>query len=205
MRTVASWPPVARDTLAVVEAYTRVLGWPLLVGTTFVPPDRAAAELTALPDILLSTPCSAFDAVKVSHAVGMEAMVLFGRRDLGPVPCLVARRDHVILLVQAGTGGPLSELEGVVSVEAGPGGRLVLPPSSGHQWDTPPWAITSEKPCRLPEGRALAESLVDAQRLFGGIATSPRQEDSAIGRASAHSCRGTAPPSAIHPAGSGSS
>ncbi|MER5617738.1 hypothetical protein [Streptomyces sp. NPDC002215] len=187
-----------------MEAYNQVLGWPLLVGTTFMPPDRAAAELTK-HRAELSTPCSAFDAVTVSHAVGMEALVLFGRRHVGPVPCLVERRDYVILLVQAGTGAPLERLEGVLSVEAGPGGRLVLPPSSGRQWDTPPWAITSDKPCRLPEGLALAESLADAQRLFGGPATSPRQEGSAIGQASARSGRGAAPPSAVRPTGSGSS
>lgn len=205
MRTVASWPPVARNTLAVMKAYDRVLGWPLLVGTTFMPPERAVAELTKHRDTELSTPCAAFDAVTVSHAVGMEAMVLFGRRDLGPVPCLVERRDHVILLVRAGTGAPLSELEGVVSVEAGPGGRLVLPPSSGRQWDTPPWAITSDRPCRLPEGPALAKSLADAQRLFGGRAASPWHEGSAIGHTSARSGQGAAPPSAVRPAGSGSS
>jgi hypothetical protein len=191
MRTVASWPPAAHDTLAVAEAYTQVLGWPLIAGTTFVSPDRAAAEL-ADPDTQtqLSTPCSAFDAVTVARAVGTGAMVLFERRGLGPVPCMIEGHDRVVLLVRAGTGRFLSGLEFVVGVEAGSGGRLVLPPSSGRWWDTPPWALTAEKPCRLPDGSALVPSFVDALRLRGNGPSSTW---------------GGAPPSAGCPARPGSS
>ncbi|MFE4333237.1 hypothetical protein ACFRQM_28605 [Streptomyces sp. NPDC056831] len=170
MRALASWPPKARDTRAIVEAYQRVLGWPLIVGTTFVSPDRAAAELAESPDVQLSTPCSAFDAVTVSHAVGMEIMLLLGRRDVGPVPCLTVHRDQAILLVQAGTGGVFAGLENV-SVEAGSGGRLILPPSSSRQWDTPPWDIKAEAPCPLLAGPVLAPCIHDALRLFGVCST----------------------------------
>ncbi|MFF8917818.1 hypothetical protein ACF08M_32065 [Streptomyces sp. NPDC015032] len=201
MSTVASWPPLAKDTRAVVEAYDRVLGWLLITDTTIVSQGQAVHEMTERPDTLLSTPCSAFDAVKVPYEVGMESMVLFGRRDVGPVPCLIERKNHVILLVRAGTGQPLSDLADGVSVEAGSGGRLVLPPSAGHRWDTPPWAITSEDPCQLPDGAALVPCLVDALRLFG----SPRPADPGTSRASARCSQGFSPPPTIRPAGLGSS
>jgi hypothetical protein len=154
----------------VVEAYERVLGWPLLAGATFVSPDRAAAELAECPDNQLSTPCSAFDAVTVSHVVGMESMLLLGRRDLGPVPCLIAHPDQAILLIKAGTGRVFAGLENV-SVESGSGGRLILPPSSSRQWDTPPWDIKAEAPCPLLDGAALAPCIHDALRLFGVCST----------------------------------
>ncbi|MGY3676592.1 hypothetical protein [Streptomyces sp. TE33382] len=204
MNAVSQWPPTTLDTPAVVEAYTRVLGWPLIAGSTFVSPHRAAADLVARPDTELSTPCSAFDAIRVSHAVGMEAMVLLGRRDVGPVPCLIENHNHVILLVKAGTGGPLSELEGV-SVEAGSGGRLVLPPSTGRRWDTPPWNIQSETPCQLPAGPALAPTISNALRLFGSAPPSISADGQPLSPCHDTPAQGAASTPTTQPAAPGSS
>jgi hypothetical protein len=167
MKTLADWPPRASDTTATIQAYERVLGWLLIAGSTVMSQDRAIAELKARPAPGLSTSCSAFDAVTVSHAVGIETMVLLDRSGLGPVPCLIAQTDQAVLLVQPGTGGALARLEGV-SVESGPGGRLDLPPSSSRRWDTPPWDTKSRRALSLLAGSELMPYVRDALRLFGG-------------------------------------
>lgn len=166
MRALADWPPRAADTSATVQAYERVLGWPLIIGSTLVSWDRAVAEMAARPRAGLSTSCSAFDAVTVSHAVGIETMVLLDRSGVGPVPCLIAHPNRAVLLVQAETGGAFAGLEDV-SVESGPGGRLALPPSSRWRWDTPPWDIKAQEAVPLLAGSKLAPYVHNALRLFG--------------------------------------
>ncbi|MFE7331575.1 hypothetical protein ACFU8W_43080 [Streptomyces sp. NPDC057565] len=103
----------------------------------------------------------------VPRVVGMEAMVLLGRRDMGPVPCLIASQDQATLLIRAGTGRVFAGMENV-RVESGAGGRLILPPSSGWRWDTPPWDARTEAPCPLLDGTELVGCVRDALRLFGG-------------------------------------
>ncbi|WP_424862895.1 hypothetical protein [Streptomyces sp. MMS24-I29] len=167
MKAVASWPPVASDMGAVVEAYERVLCWPLLVETTLLSWDRAAAELRKGPGSLLSTTCSAMDTVTVPREVGLETMVLLGRRDMGPVPCLISPQDQATLLIRAGTGNAFAGMENI-RVESGAGERLILPPSSGWRWDTPPWDARTRAPCPLLDGTELVGCVRDALRLFGG-------------------------------------
>lgn len=123
-----------------------------------------ATELEESPGIQLSTPCSAFDAVTVPPTVGLEVQLLLGCRDLSPVPCLTKDHDHVVFLVRARTGSTLAEIKNV-SAESGSGGRLVLPPSSGGQWDTPPWEAGTEAQRQLTSGTLLAPCIRDALQL----------------------------------------
>ncbi|MFF4096496.1 hypothetical protein ACFYYY_22280 [Streptomyces sp. NPDC001834] len=109
------------------EAYERVPCWPLFVGTTLLSGDRAPAELTHNPGSRLSTTCSAVDAVTVPYGVGLETMVLLGRRDMGPVPCLISHQDQATLLVRAGTDRTFAGIENI-QVKSGTGGRLLTHP-----------------------------------------------------------------------------
>ncbi|MFF2013820.1 hypothetical protein ACFVWY_32800 [Streptomyces sp. NPDC058195] len=195
MNSYAKWPPLARDTQALVTAYEQVLNWLLRVENSIVSADRAIAELTTDPNTQLATYCSAFDAVTVPHAVGMEAMVLFGRQKLGPVPCLVADSSHVVLLVEAGTGRPLSDLADSVTVAAGPGESLALPPTTGLRWDTFPWSTQDSAPCPLPGGPSLRPCLADALRLHAGACVpSPPLAPASVGASSEISRQGAFPP-----------
>ncbi|MFJ7412825.1 hypothetical protein ACIQWZ_18710 [Streptomyces sp. NPDC098077] len=142
------------------------MGWPLIVHSTFVTPDRAVAELADAPGTELSTPCCGFDAVSVPSAVGLEALVLAGRRDVGNPPCLVVPDEVAVFLVRPGSADDLLRLAGV-SVESGPGGRLMLPPAGGARWDTPPWRIREEAPCQLDDSTGFAACVTDAFRLLG--------------------------------------
>ncbi|WP_406186271.1 hypothetical protein [Streptomyces sp. NBC_01006] len=167
MSAVTQWPPKTRDTGAVIAAYERVLGWPLIVDATLVSAERATAELRGNTGAELSTTCSAFDAVTVSYPVGVDMLVLLGRQDLDLVPCLTDGHDQAVFLVRAGSGEALTAMAGV-SVDSGPGGRLVLPPSPRRRWDTPPWSARAEEPSALPAGTEIEPCLRAALRLFGG-------------------------------------
>lgn len=170
MTTAVTWPPRTRDTGSVIAAYDRVMGWPLIVHSTFVTPGRAISELSDAPGTELSTPCCGFDAVSVPSAVGLEALVLAGRRDLESPPCLVVPDEVAVFLVRPGSADELLKLA-AVSVESGPGGRLILPPAGGARWDTPPWRIREERPCQLPDGTEFAACVTDAFRLLGPVDT----------------------------------
>lgn len=163
MTSATTWPPRTRDTDSVIAAYDRVMGWPLIVHNTFVSPDRAAAELADDPGVVLSTPCCGFDAVSVPPAVGLDALVLAGRRGLESPPCLVIPDQLVVFLVRPGSADHLLRL-GSVCVESGPGGRLVLPPAGGARWDTPPWRTREEARCQLLDGADFAACVTDAFR-----------------------------------------
>ncbi|MFE6272289.1 hypothetical protein ACFVQ9_26250 [Streptomyces goshikiensis] len=166
MTAVTQWPPRARDTRAVLQTYDQVLGWPLIVDDAFVSARCAFVALELTPDAVVSTTCSAFDAVTMPHAVGADLLVLLGRSDLEQVPALTDGHEQVVVLVAAGTASGLASLEGV-SVDSGPGGRLILPPSTGRRWDTPPWDLRTEGPCPLPDGTAIESALRTALRVFG--------------------------------------
>ncbi|MFJ7589571.1 hypothetical protein ACIQZO_19755 [Streptomyces sp. NPDC097617] len=166
MTAVAQWPPRTRDTRASLEAYERVLGWPLIVDDTLVSARCASAALELSLDAVVSTTCSAFDAVTVPYAVGADLLVLLGRGALDQVPALAYGREQVVVLVAAGTGSGLKSMAGVL-VESGPGGRLILPPSPRRRWDTPPWSPRAEEPCPLPTGGAIETPLRIALRSFG--------------------------------------
>lgn len=170
MTAPTTWPPRTRDTHSVIAAYDRVMGWPLIVHSTFVTADRATAELADDPGVALSTPCCGFDAVSVPPAVGLEALVLAGRRELENPPCLVIPDQLVVFLMRPGSADHLLRL-GSVSVESGPGGRLLLPPAGGARWDTPPWKIREEEPCQLLDGPGFAACVTDAFRLLGEVDT----------------------------------
>ncbi|MFE5517324.1 hypothetical protein ACFQ9Q_06245 [Streptomyces virginiae] len=166
MTALAQWPPRTRDTRAVVETYERVLGWPLIVDDTLVSATCASATLERNPDSMLSTTCSAFDAVTVSYSVGADLLVLLGRHNLEPVPALTDGHDRTVVLVAASTGAALASLTGVL-VDSGPAGRLSRPPSPRWRWDTPPWNVRAQEPYPLLTAVEIEPSLSTAVRSFG--------------------------------------
>ncbi|MFD6182008.1 hypothetical protein [Streptomyces goshikiensis] len=169
MNTVSQWPPRTRDVQATVEAYERVLGWPLIVNATLVSAQRALAVLACDLDATLSVPCSGFDAVSMPYRVGVELLVLLGRQGTDHVPALINAEVDVVFLVQLATGTELAEMPGV-SIASGPGGRLFVPPSHGWHWDTPPWQPRAAQAVELLPGREIASPLRTALRMTNGTA-----------------------------------
>ena len=85
------------------------------------------------------------------------------------MPCVLFG-DKGTFLVAAGTAEELTELAGV-EILAGPGARIVLPPTNGARWDTPPWSPTERTPLTLPGAGVLRPGLRDGLRLWAGRGT----------------------------------
>ncbi|WP_189829122.1 hypothetical protein [Streptomyces subrutilus] len=121
-----------------MAAYTR-LGWP---HTT---PDPAGAEPgggdgTSASGCRVVTDCSGADFVRLPYAAGSDALVRLERvvGAVGIVPAMRVDRHRIVLVVRAGSAPELAGLPGV-EVLSGPDTRVLLPPSPGIVWDTPPW------------------------------------------------------------------
>ncbi|MEU8889843.1 hypothetical protein [Streptomyces sp. NPDC048442] len=170
MRTATAWPPRAGDHTSLVRAYADLLDWRLVVDD---------GEVSAgFENAVIHTGCAGFDAVALPRPVGNQVLIRLESGGLGPVPSLITAAQ-VTFLVQAGTGTVLGGPPDVV-VFSGSKARLVLPPSPGVRWDTPPWSPARPEPLALLDGEQVRTAVLDALRLCNRP-------------------RGTAPPSAGAP------
>lgn len=155
MRTATAWPPRASDHASLVRAYSGLLDWRLVVEDTVV---SAGFE-----NAVISTGCEAFDAVTLPRPMGNQVLIRLECGGLGPVPSLVTA-SKVTFLVQAGTGAVLGGPPDV-EVFSGSEHQLVLPPSPGVRWDTPPWSPACPVPLALLDGGQVRVAVLDALRL----------------------------------------
>ncbi|GLF98138.1 hypothetical protein [Streptomyces yaizuensis] len=156
--TTSPWPPRSADATGLLTAYTGLLSWPLLADRVPVAAD-AGTVLTRLRNTEWSVLCGdRFDAVSVPAVAGRETALLLERdEDLQRagtvVPCLVAG-DQRFFFVRPGTAPRVPGAE-VLSGES----RVVLPPTFGLRWETPPWARAGRRPLDLPDGQVLTRWL----------------------------------------------
>ena len=129
-------------------------------------PGEFLNELEAAPGAALITPTVAFDALVVSHQLGMRAVAELER--LAPVPCIVAP-GHAVILVLPGTGGDAVDgMVEFVEVRTGPEGWIALPPTRGLVWDTPPWFGRTDVAVPLVHGGDVGRHLWFACRTEAG-------------------------------------
>lgn len=161
------WPPRTRDGSALVHAYTDLLAWSLLAGSDCLSADEAAHLLNTDPHAVVETPCDKFDAVRVSCAVGRDALMWLDRKS-ADVPLIPSFQDgiSVTFLVRPGAARHLQGLD-AVSVVSGPDGRIALPPTPGVRWDTPPWHAMTPVPIELADAQSLQTVLERALHLHG--------------------------------------
>ncbi|MEV4868598.1 hypothetical protein [Streptomyces syringium] len=165
MTRTSVWPPTTHDPSAVLHAYADLLRWPLHVGGQPVTAEQAECLLAAGPETALETTGSLFDTVTVAYALGLETLVRLDRMPQAPpVPCFTDGRSTVTFLLTPGAGEGLA---GLGAVRVGAGGPVVLPPSAGLRWDTPPWDCTVPQQLELPTAGELAPALRAALRLYG--------------------------------------
>ncbi|MFJ2744773.1 hypothetical protein ACIO3O_34530 [Streptomyces sp. NPDC087440] len=172
--TATAWPPRASDHPGLVRAHADLLDWRLIVDEAG---DSAESE-----NVVIRTGCEAFDGVTLPRPAGHQ-LLLQVSRGRGPVPSLIPEA-HTTLLVQAGTGQVLGDPPDV-QIRSGPRVNLVLPPSPGVRWDTPPWSPARPEPLPLPllDGAQPLTALWHALRLCN------------------RPCRGAPPPPGGAPAG----
>ncbi|WP_155060237.1 hypothetical protein [Streptomyces blattellae] len=170
MITAYAWPPRTSDRFALADAYVNLLDWPLYIGSERVLLEAAEASFDHSPHTRLTAACSSFDGVSVPRAAAMDALIRLERNhgDGGtpPVPCVLFG-DRGTFLAAAGTAERLSDLAGV-EVVSGPEAHIVLPPTSGAHWDTPPWSPVEREPLALPGAEVLRPPLRDGMRLWAG-------------------------------------
>ncbi|MGW4073779.1 hypothetical protein ACWELB_09715 [Streptomyces asiaticus] len=162
--TTYVWPPKSRDGCALVHAYTDVLGWRLFVGTEPVRPCEVEDAFVHNPSTVVLAACAEFDAVSVPRKAATEALVRLDRKGK-VVPCLL-HGDTGTFLAARGTGPCASTLPSV-QVTAGRDARIILPPTIGARWDTPPWHPTERAPLELPSARVLCSFLDEGLRFYG--------------------------------------
>ncbi len=155
MRTATVWPPRASDHASLVRAYSSLLDWRLVV--------EDAAVSAGFEDAVISTGCEAFDAIALPRRVGDQMLIRLQCGGLGPVPSLVTA-SKVAFLAQSGTGAVLGGPPDV-EVFSGSEQQLVLPPSPGGRWDTPPWSPARPVPLALLDVGQVRVAVLDALRL----------------------------------------
>ncbi|MDQ0601983.1 hypothetical protein QF037_006328 [Streptomyces canus] len=161
--TTSVWPPRTRDRSALVHTYTDLLGWALFVGPDPVQPGVVEDAFTSNPNTVLLASCSSFDAVSISYSAAAEVLIRLERMEL-LVPCLLSG-DTGTFLVKAGSGKHVASLGGV-EVAAGGAARMVLPPTAGARWDTPPWRRSERAPVALHNADVVGPFLSGALRLY---------------------------------------
>ncbi|QYX80247.1 hypothetical protein [Streptomyces akebiae] len=161
--TTSVWPPRTRDRSALVHAYVDLLGWTLFVGSDPVQPGELEDAFTSNPNTVLLASCSSFDAVSIPYRAATEALIRLERKELS-VPCLLSG-ERGIFLVEAGSGHRVAALGGV-EVAAGDAARMILPPTVGARWDTPPWRRSERVPVKLHNTDVVGPFLSGALRLF---------------------------------------
>ncbi|GLF95209.1 hypothetical protein [Streptomyces yaizuensis] len=158
------WPPRTSNPSALLDAYTRVLGWSLSVDDVPCTAREAAERLERLPDAVVSTECRGFDVIALPARVSRIAALHLERdEDLdreGVVVPAFHSEPSLILLVRAGTSEEVSGLEGLRWIAEG--GDLVVPPGRGLAWDTPPWKAARPEPAPFPDAARLKDTLTTA-------------------------------------------
>ncbi|MGW4032129.1 hypothetical protein ACWEFL_22930 [Streptomyces sp. NPDC004838] len=180
VRRAPAWPPTTGDVVGTVRAYTCLLGWRLTIAEGGeLTAEAAARVLERAAGAELRVSCGGFDAVTVPYSVGRSALL---QLDPVPVPSILGP-GTVTFLVAPGTGVVLAERIDGVDVVSGIDSWLVVPPSAGRRWDTPPWSVTdSRATVRLPEAGALVQGLAQARRTSGaGALMSPGRGRTAVG------------------------
>jgi hypothetical protein len=163
--TTSVWPPRTRDRSALAHAYAELLGWALFVGSERVQPGEVDDAFVHSPNAVLLAPCASFDAVSVPYKAAMDALLRLERQEMTPaVPCLL-NGDTGTFLVEAGTGRQIAALGGV-QITSGDDAQIMLPPTGGARWDTPPWSRTERMPLNLPSASDIRSSLADGLRLY---------------------------------------
>ncbi|MGW6454687.1 DUF5999 family protein [Streptomyces sp. NPDC055078] len=166
------WPPRSSDPASLLHAYTEVLGWPLVVAGAVVDAEGALRLLRSDPDVTVGSVCGVFDAATVPVEEGRKAMVLLDRAadhrpGLVSVPSLRGHGDMTFVL-ESGTAAALDGLPGVRISREREG--LVLPPTRGWVWDTPPWKPRRREAAGPPDADMLREALARALHTRGGHA-----------------------------------
>ncbi|MFE2181378.1 hypothetical protein [Streptomyces sp. NPDC059455] len=145
-------------------AYADLLRWPLFIGTELMRPGEVEAHFVHNPSTVVLTACDEFDAVSVPRIAATDALVRLDRKGKA-VPCLL-HGDTGTFLTARGTGPYASTLPNV-QVKVGRDARIILPPTIGARWDTPPWHLTERAPLELPSARLLHSYLGEGLRFYG--------------------------------------
>lgn len=167
METASVWPPTARDRIGLVQAYAGVLSWRLVLGDG---QPASADDVMSVwqhdPHVPLQTPCQTFDLLRVPLGVGPMLLLMIDRQLRRPVPCLRSN-DALMFLVRQGTAVlAAAEEPQTLKAASGPEVLLVLPPTSGVRWDTPPWLPSVAQPVELPDARELLVPLRETLPFF---------------------------------------
>jgi hypothetical protein len=142
-----------------------LLGWLLFIGAERVGLKEAEAALDRRPDTVLLAACSSFDAISVPYEAAADALLRLDREETtSAAPCLFYG-DTGTFLVEVSTGKQVAELEGV-QVATGPDALIVVPPTSGARWDTPPWSRTERMSLALPSASDIRAALADGLHLY---------------------------------------
>ncbi|MFE7130819.1 hypothetical protein ACFVIM_08170 [Streptomyces sp. NPDC057638] len=160
-----SWPPRSSDSSALLAAYVNVLGWPLSADGARVAAEDVERVRDRSPQAKWSVLCEhRFDAVAVPARPGQE-MALLAERDLeqagdgAVLPCLLAGAKRYFL-VRPGSARDIAAAGGVLVLFGEQ--RLLLPPTVGLRWETPPWSRTRRETVVLPDAGVLVERLTAA-------------------------------------------
>ncbi|MFI1868882.1 hypothetical protein [Streptomyces jumonjinensis] len=136
----------AADLESLISRYVTLLGWTLAVEDDVHGPVRGERTVQAT---------GAFDAVAVPGPAGRKTLARLRSADIN-APAMDAGHA-VALLVAPGTGARLTRLPTVLVF---PGTSPVLiPPSPGVHWATPPWTPETRTPLPLPDAQLLHPAL----------------------------------------------